>query len=51
MVRYVIRWEDWRMLCEENGIDPYENMDFGIDEGGGNSSDFEYIGDVPEKEE
>ena len=47
----VYRWEDWEELCFENGIDPYENVDFGIDKGGGNSEDFEYVGDVPEKEE
>jgi len=44
-------WQEWKELCEEYGINPYENADFGIDLGGGNSRDFEYVGDVPEKEE
>ena len=43
-------WETWKELCLEYNIDPYEYVDFGIDEGGGNSTDFEYIGDTPKKE-
>ena len=47
---YISDWETWKELCEENDIAPHEYVDFGIDEGGGNSTDFEYIGDFPEKE-
>ena len=48
---YVVAWRAWKNLCAEHDIDPYEYVDFGIDEGGGNSTDFEYIGDIPEREE
>jgi len=48
---YISKWEDWKELCEQNDIDPHETLEFGIDEGGGNSRDYEYIGDIPEKEE
>lgn len=47
----ISNWEDWQKLCVEWGYDPHEIADFSIDEGGGNSTDFEYIGDYPEKEE
>lgn len=47
----ICNWETWKELCEANDIDPYENVDFGIDKGGGNSEDFEYVGDFPEKED
>jgi len=46
----IATWETWKRVCEERGIDPWEEIEFSIDEGGGNSRDFEYIGDVPEKE-
>jgi len=48
---YISNWETWKELCENIGIDPYECIDFGIDDRGGNSTDYEYIGDIPEKEE
>ena len=48
---YISDWNTWKELCEKWDIDPHENVDFGIDEGGGNSTDFEYIGNIPEKEE
>jgi len=48
---YISDWNIWKELCEQNDVDPYEYVDFGIDEGGGNSKNFEYIGDIPEKEE
>ena len=47
---YISNWQLWKELCRDQGIDPYENVDFGIDKGGGNSIDYEYIGDMPEKE-
>ena len=49
-INYITNWEDWKELCEQNDVDPYEYVDFGIDEGGGNSTDFEYIGDTPKGE-
>ena len=48
---YITNWETWKELCEENDIDPYVYANFGIDEGGGNSRDFEYIGEIPPREE
>jgi len=44
-------WVEWKELCQYWNYDPYETIEFGIDKGGGNSTDFEYIGDVPEKDE
>ena len=49
--RYVSNWEDWKKLCEHYDFDPYKTVEFGLDEGGGNSTDFEYTGDIPKKEE
>lgn len=48
---YIYRWKDWKELCENHGIDPYENVDFGFDLGGGDSDNYEFLGDIPEKEE
>jgi len=48
---FISRWKDWKTLCEEWDIDPYAYVDFGIDEGGGNSMDFEYIGGIPKKKD
>ena len=48
---YISSWETWKSLCEEWGQDPHETANFGIDEGGGNSIDFEYIGDYSKSEE
>ena len=47
---YITNWETWKELCQENDVDPYEYVNFGIDMGGGDSTDFEYIGDTPERE-
>lgn len=44
-------WEEWKKLCIGWEIDPYKNFEFGEDLGGGDSRDYEYIGDIPEKEE
>ena len=44
-------WKDWVELCDIADIDPYENVDVGFDRGGGDSEDWEYTGDIPEKEE
>lgn len=48
---YISNWQIWKELCWDWDIDPYENGDFSIDEGGGNSINYEYIGDIPKKEE
>lgn len=48
---YISDWEQWKKLCEYYGEDPHENVDLGFDLGGGKSRDFEYIGDIPEREE
>lgn len=48
---HIANWQIWKELCWDWGIDPYENVDYGIDIGGGNSRDFEYTGDIPKKEE
>lgn len=48
---HVTDWEFWKELGEFYKFDPYENVNHGIDEGGGNSTDFEFIGDIPKKEE
>lgn len=49
--QYISNWEAWKELCKNNNLDPYETIEFGIDEGGGNSTDFEYIGESPKVEE
>ena len=46
----ITNWETWKELCEQNDVDPYKFVDFGIDMGGGNSISYEFIGDIPEKE-
>lgn len=48
---HISNWDEWKELCEENGIDPYKYADFGIDLGMGNSENWDYIGDYPEREE
>ena len=47
---YISNWETWKELCAQNDVDPYEFVDFGIDMGGGNSKNFEFIGNIPKKE-
>ena len=48
---YTSNWEKWKELCEYFNENPYVTCEFGVDEGGGNSTDFEYIGDTPERED
>ena len=48
---YVLNWERWKELCSTWDYDPYETIEFGVDEGGGNSTDYEYIAETPKKEE
>jgi len=49
-IRTISRWDIWKKIGEIYNFDPYENVDFGMDTGGGNDIDFEYIGDIPEKD-
>ena len=48
---YITTWSTWVKLSENYNFDPYKEVEFSIDRGGGNSIDYEYTGDVPEKEE
>ena len=45
----IVLWEDWKRLCESHGVDPREEIEFGVDKGGGDSDDFYYLGEVEEK--
>ena len=47
---YITNWETWKELCQENEVDPYKYVDFGIDMGLGNSEDYEFVGTVPEED-
>lgn len=50
-------WNLWQTLCKRYNIDPYEYVDFSVGVPshrqitGGESIDYEYVGEVPEKEE
>ena len=48
---YITTWSTWVILSEFHNFDPYKELDFSIDKGGGNSIDYEYTGDVPKREE
>jgi len=53
-IHYIVDWQEWQEFCREQLIDPYEYCDFSVgcrQITGGESIDFEYIGDYPEKEE
>ena len=47
----IYNWEEWKDICDQYNIDPFNNADFGIDQGLGNSIDFEYKGDYPGKKD
>ena len=49
--RLITRWTKWVYFSELHNFDPYKQLDFSIDIGGGNTIDYEYSGDVPEREE
>lgn len=34
---YHLRWPEWIIFCNEQGIDPIENCELGFDLGGGHS--------------
>lgn len=48
---YIGKWSTWVKLSEHHNFDPYKELDFSIDKGGGNSIDWEYVGDTPKKED
>lgn len=48
---YVTSWALWKEMGKYYGFDPYKNVKFKLSRGGGNSTDFEYIREIPEKEE
>lgn len=48
---YVTSWKLWKEMGKHYGFDPYKEVDHSIDIGGGNSTDFEYVGTPPKKEE
>ena len=50
-IKFITNWETWKELCAEYEADPYENVNLHRDLGGGNITDFEYIGDIPKKED
>ncbi len=50
-VHYISYWETWKLFCEHYCYDPYKTVELGLGKGGGNTTDFEYVGDIPEKEE
>ena len=49
--KFISQWKEWEELCEYWDVDPHKTVDFGIDEEGGNSTNYEYIGDYPKPEE
>jgi len=48
---YTSDWNEWKEFCEKHNEDPYETTDIGFDLGGGDSEDYIYTGDIPEREE
>ena len=48
--KLIATWSTWVLLSEYHNFDPYKELDFSIDKGGGNSIDYEYTGDVPKRE-
>jgi len=46
---YTNDWGEWKEFCERHDEDPYETTDIGFDLGGGDSEDYIYTGDIPEK--
>jgi len=49
-ITHITNFETWKMMGEHYGFDPHEQVDHSIDMGGGNSIDYEFCGDPPEKE-
>ena len=51
MKYYINNWRDWQDLAWSYNADPWNELEFSVDKGGGNTDDYYYIGDVPEREE
>ena len=49
MKRYIREWITWCAIAEIYDFNPHEECEIGFDEGGGNSTDFEYIGGYPKE--
>lgn len=49
--QYISDWKTWKKLCIGWEINPYMNFEFSEGLGGGDTKDYKYIGDIPEKEE
>ncbi len=47
---YIPDWKTWELLAEHHDFDPYKEVEFSVDKGGGSSDNFEYIGDIPKDE-
>lgn len=50
----IYNWDEWNELCKHYNVDPHEYGDFSIGGkqlSGGDTIDYEYIGDVPERED
>ncbi len=45
-----LNWQEWQEYCADNGIDPHENCEGGVDLGGGDSYEVVCV-DEPIKEE
>jgi len=44
-------WSTWCDLGDKYGFNPHEEWEWSVGEGGGNSSEYEYAGKVPEDED
>ena len=47
MKRYIREWSDWCVIAEIYDFNPHEECEISFDEGGGDTTDFEYIGQYP----
>lgn len=48
---YISTYKEWEELSEIYNFNPAEVIEFSLDEGGGNSTDFKYTSSIPEKED
>lgn len=46
----IVKWEIWKELCAGWKINPYENVEYGEDRGGGDSFTWEFIGTMPKED-
>jgi len=47
---YSIPWNEWKEVCAENDIDPYENADLSFETGGGDGYTVKCQDEPPERE-